>query len=213
VATRPQLLHESERAAVTFTRFAAGSLSCTTSSCFSCHSWSAVTALRPSGLSGLLQLPELSYAVGIVPLVAAFALFRRAMRRRTGEKPLGVWYALIIEGILLSAGANTPLGHVLVDIPLYGGQRLQNRNAVIVDIALAVLLAVFVDVLRPRAAAPGALPDPAADADSGLSFNERLAASCRSASWHSSFSPRTCWVGRSSAASASPVTTRGSPCI
>ena len=169
-------LHESERAAVTFTRFAAGSLSWHDLELFFVPF--LVGGNGTFGLPGYLgsyNLPELSYAVGIVPLVAAFALFRRAMRRRTGEKPLGVWYALIIEGILLSAGANTPLGHVLVDIPLYGGQRLQNRNAVIVDIALAVLLAVFVDVLRPRAAAPGALPDPAADADSGLSFNERLA--------------------------------------
>jgi hypothetical protein len=44
-----------------------------------------------------------------------------------------------------------------------------------VDLALAVLLAVFVDVLRPRARSLGALPDPATEADSGLTFNERLA--------------------------------------
>jgi len=169
-------LHESERAAVTFTRFAAGSLS-----------WHDLELLfvpflvggnGTFGLPGYLgsyNLPELSYAVGIVPLVAAFALFGRAMRQHTGERPLGVWYALIIEGVLLSAGTNTPLGHVLVDIPLYGGQRLQNRNAVIVDLALAVLLAVFVDVLRPRAPGRGAPPDPAPDTGSGLTFSERLA--------------------------------------
>ena len=168
-------LHESERAAVTFTRFAAGSLS-----------WHDLELLfvpflvggnGTFGLPGYLgsyNLPELSYAVGIVPLVAAFALFRRAMRRHTVERPLGVWYALLLEGALLSAGASTPLGHLLMDIPLYGGQRLQNRNAVIVDLALAVLLAVFVDVLKPRAAR-AALSDPVPDTDSGLTRNERLA--------------------------------------
>ena len=168
-------LHESNRAAVTFIRFAAGSLS-----------WHDLELLFVPflvggngtfglpGYQGSYNLPELSYAVGIVPLVAAFALFRRAMRRRTGERPLGVWYALILEGVLLSAGTNTPLGHLLVDIPLYGGQRLQNRNAVIVDLALAVLLAVFVDVLRPRAVARDAVPDPTPDTDPGLTLYERL---------------------------------------
>ena len=169
-------LHESERGAVTFTRFAAGSLS-----------WHDIELLfvpflvggnGTFGLPGYLgsyNLPELSYAVGIVPLVAAFALFGRALHRRRGEKPLGVWYAMIVVGALLSAGSNTPLGHLLVDIPLYGGQRLQNRNAVIVDFALAVLLAIFVDVLRARAVVPGALPDATPDADSGLTFSERVA--------------------------------------
>ncbi len=170
-------LHESERAAVTFTRFAAGSLS-----------WHDLELLfvpflvggnGTFGLPGYLgsyNLPELSYAVGIVPLVAAFALFGRAIRRRKGGTPLGVWYALIIEGVLLSAGGSTPLGHLLVDIPLYGGQRLQNRNAVIVDLALAVLLAVFVDVLRSpiakRRLTRGLTPD---GAGSGLTAAERLA--------------------------------------
>ena len=169
-------LHESERAAVTFTRFAAGSLS-----------WHDLALLFVPflvggngtfglpGFVGSYNLPELSYAVGIVPLVAAFALFKRAMRRGATERPLGVWYALILEGALLSAGASTPLGHILVDIPLYGGQRLQNRNAVIVDLALAVLLAVFVDVLRSPAVSRGALRDPAPKADSGLTRDERLA--------------------------------------
>jgi len=169
-------LHESERAAVTYTRFAAGSLS-----------WHDLELLfvpflvggnGTFGLPGYLgsyNLPELSYAVGIVPLVAAFALFRRAMRRRTGERPLGVWYALIIEGVLLSAGASTPLGHLLADIPLYGGQRLQNRNAVIVDFGLAVLLAVFVDVLRSPTVARRAAPERVPYGDPGLTPNERLA--------------------------------------
>ncbi len=106
-------LHESERGAVTFTRFAAGS--------FSWHDFELlfvpflVGGNGTFGLPGYLgsyNLPELSYAVGIVPLVAAFALFGRAMRRRAGEKPLGVWYALIVESApCYRPAANTPLGH------------------------------------------------------------------------------------------------------
>ena len=169
-------LHESERAAVTFTRFAAGSLT-----------WHDLELLfvpflvggnGTFGLPGFLgsyNLPELSYAVGITPLVAAFALVRRAVRPRGGEKPLGVWYALIIEGALLSAGASTPLGHILVDIPLYGGERLQNRNAVIFDLALAVLLAMFVDVLRSPAVTRRPALDPAPSGEPGLTLSERIA--------------------------------------
>jgi len=141
-------LRESERGANTFIRFAEGSLS-----------WHDLELLFVPfivggngnfGLpryAGSLNLPELSFAVGILPLVAAFALAWRAIGRRPSPTPLGVWYALIVAGAILSAGSNTPLGHVLEAVPLYGGQRLQNRNAVLVDFALAVLLAVFIDVL------------------------------------------------------------------
>ncbi len=98
------------------------------------------------------NLPELTYSVGILPLVAFFVLaVRAATRWRRGDKgaqPLGVWLSLCVVGIVLSLGTNTPLGHLLVHIPLYGGERLQNRNMGIVDLALAVLLALFLDVLR-----------------------------------------------------------------
>ena len=63
------------------------------------------------------------------------------------RRPLGVWYVLVVVGVLLTLGSNTPLGHVLVEIPLYNGQRLQNRNIALVDIALVVLLAFFLDDL------------------------------------------------------------------
>jgi hypothetical protein len=55
-----------------------------------------------------------------------------------------------LVGVLLSLGTTTSLGRLLVRIPLYGGQRLQNRNAVIFDLALAVLLGFFVDDLARR---------------------------------------------------------------
>ena len=100
--------------------------------------------------AGPLNMPEVTYGLGILPLIALFALIPRLRQKVHG---LGVWFVLFVAGALLSAGSNTPLGHVLARIPLYGGQRDQNRNAVICDIALSVLLALFVDTLRPAAGA------------------------------------------------------------
>ena len=168
-------VHESERAAVTFSRFAAGSLTWHDLELFFVPF--LVGGNGNFGLPSFLgsyNLPELSFGVGIVPLVAAFALAKRALGRRAGGRPLGVWYVLIIEGVVLSGG-NTPLGHLLASVPLYGGQRLQSRNAVIVDLGLAVLLAVFVDVLTARVAARGSVPDPPPGTETGLTQNERVA--------------------------------------
>ncbi len=108
--------------------------------------------------AGGYNLPELTIGVGLLALVAASALLPelvaglmgRARGRGSPEqatRPLGVWYVLIVIGVLLTLGTTTPLGHVLVDIPLFGGERLQNRNAEIYDLALCILLAFFTDDL------------------------------------------------------------------
>ncbi len=119
------------------------------------------------------NLPELTLGAGLVALIAAFALLPEALaplarrvrirpRRGTGgtgtggspgaSRPLGRWYATLVVGILLTLGGHTPAGRLLAKLPLFGGQRLQNRNAEIVDLALAVLLAFFLDdVLGTRA--------------------------------------------------------------
>lgn len=103
--------------------------------------------------AGPLNLPEVTYGVGILPLIALFALLPSLLRRRRAgsagaARGLAVWYAMFLVGLVLCTGNKTPLGHLLVRIPLYGGQRDQNRNAAISDFALAVLLAIFVDGLR-----------------------------------------------------------------
>ncbi len=110
---------------------------------------------------GPLNMPEVTYAVGILPLIALFALLpeyvaplssrlRRARSttvRSSASRGLGVWYAMFLIGLVLSTGTSTPLGHLLVHVPLYGGQRDQNRNSAISDFALCALLALFVDRL------------------------------------------------------------------
>ncbi len=65
--------------------------------------------------------------------------------------------------MLLALGGRTPLGHLLIHLPLFGDQRLQSRNILVTDLALAVLLAYWANnplteksrwFLRVRAHAP-----------------------------------------------------------
>jgi len=88
----------------------------------------------------------LSFGVGILPLVAFISLLPVALRRGSRSR-LGVWYVLAITGVILALGINTPFGHVLWHVPLFGAQRLQNRNIAITDFALSVLVAFWADRL------------------------------------------------------------------
>ena len=111
---------------------------------------------------GSYNLPELTIGSGLFALAAVGAylpeLVRRAgrllSRSRPGataseQRPLVVFFVLLVIGVLLSLGTETPLGHLLVHLPLYGGERLQNRNAAIFDFALAALAAYLLDDLLP----------------------------------------------------------------
>ena len=97
------------------------------------------------------NLTEVSGYVGLLPLVAAIALFSTWRRHRPLPDWL-VWEVVAAAGILLALGTNTPLWHVLIHIPLFGGQRLQSRSILVTDLALAILLAYWLDgwVRAPR---------------------------------------------------------------
>jgi len=91
------------------------------------------------------SLAEITGYVGLMPLVAALALLGRVrLHRRLPE--WGIWHAVALVGVLLTLGSNSALGSVLAHLPLFGDQRLQSRNIVIVDFALAVLLAYWADL-------------------------------------------------------------------
>ena len=90
------------------------------------------------------NLAEVTGYVGILPLVAAFALLGRVRLRPRPPEWL-VWHGVAVAGIVLALGGNTPVGDVLAHVPLFSGQRLQSRNILVADLALAVLLAYWAD--------------------------------------------------------------------
>ena len=90
------------------------------------------------------NLTEVTSYVGILPLVAAFALLGR-LRLRPRLPEWAVWHVTALAGVILALGGNTPLGGLLFRIPLFGDQRLQSRNVLVLDLALAVLLAYWAD--------------------------------------------------------------------
>jgi len=181
-------LHQSQRSIGSLTAFGAGSLHWADLGYFLVpFVYGGNGNFHMPNFAGSFNLPELVYGVGMLPLVALFVLSVRALRREASG--VRVWIVMFLVGVVLSAGTNTPLGHLLVHVPLYGGERLQNRNTGISDLALSVLLAIFVDFLQDVATSkqlhrpvgapeapeerggPGALALPAG----GLPLAERLA--------------------------------------
>jgi hypothetical protein len=93
---------------------------------------------------GFYNLTEVTSYIGILPLVATFALLGRLRWRQRPPEWL-VWHLVALAGVALALGGNTPLGAVLYHLPLFGDQRLQSRNIMVLDLALAVLLAYWAD--------------------------------------------------------------------
>lgn len=94
------------------------------------------------------NLAEVTGYVGVLPLVAAVVLAGR-IRLRPRLPEWAVWHGIAVAGIVLALGGRTPLGHLLVHVPFFGDQRLQSRNILVTDLALAVLLAYWAN--QPRA--------------------------------------------------------------
>src|ERR1700722_9489745 len=101
-------------------------------------------SLGQPGFFGFYNLTEVTSYAGILPLVAAFALLGR-LRWRPRPPEWLVWHLMALAGVALALGGNTPLGDVLYRLPLFGDQRLQSRNILVLDLALAVLLAYWAD--------------------------------------------------------------------
>ena len=93
---------------------------------------------------GFYNLTEVTSYVGILPLVAALALLGR-LRWRPRPPDWLVWHVMALAGVALALGGDTPLGDLLYHLPLFGDQRLQSRNILVLDLALAVLLAYWAD--------------------------------------------------------------------
>ena len=143
---------QSQRAAETYHYFASGSLN------------KSLTILGldplllggahgyPISYFGTYNLPEISSYIGIFAVMGLFGLLARRHRQRAKADGWWIWYVIFGVGLLFTWGGFTPFGHVMYEIPLYNRQRLLNRNILVVDLALAVILATWIDAmfLTPR---------------------------------------------------------------
>jgi len=90
------------------------------------------------------NLTEVTGYVGILPLVAAMVLLGR-VRLRSRPPEWIIWHVVALVGVVLALGGNTPAGHLLFHLPFFGDQRLQSRNILVTDLALAILFAYWAD--------------------------------------------------------------------
>ncbi len=106
-------------------------------------------ALHQPGFFANYNLPEVTGYVGVVALCALFAFLTRLTRRGWvgAERDLTLVVALLVVGLFATWGNFTPVGHLFRALPLFGSTRLQSRNVALVDLALAVLLAWWLDRL------------------------------------------------------------------
>ena len=105
----------------------------------------------PGTYAGPYNFPEVTSYMGILALIAACSLFLRRFRTRPEARHWWVWYVIAGVGLLSALGGQTPFGHVLFLIPGLNDERLLNRNLLLVDFALAVLVAWWVHVLLDTA--------------------------------------------------------------
>lgn len=123
-----------------------------------------------SSYFGAYNFPEVTSYVGILALIAAFALLTRRWRRRPEASRWWIWYVVLVLSLVAAWGGDTPFGHVLFLIPGIKSERLLNRSLLGVDFALATLLAWWVHMVvadRARARAAGVGPEAAGTATSG----------------------------------------------
>ena len=101
--------------------------------------------LGESGFFSQYNLPEVGIYLGLLPLIALVTLLHPRWPSRIAPRDRLTWYVVGTFGYLLALGTNTPLEHLFNQIPLYGHQRLQSRNMIIVATAISVLFAGWLD--------------------------------------------------------------------
>jgi len=151
-------LGQSQRSASTYGFFTSGSLPIRTVS-LAVSPFVLGTNQSAAPYVGEYNFPEVTSYLGIVSLIAAFALFGARWRHRPEARHWWVWYVVMAVGLLSALGSQTPFGHLLYVIPGVNAQRLLNRNLLLVDFSLAMLAAWFVHLLlESRPAVEGPAP-------------------------------------------------------
>jgi hypothetical protein len=93
---------------------------------------------------GTYSLTEVTAYVGLLPLAGALALLGQ-LRRRRPLPDWPVWHVVAVLGVLLALGTHTPAWHLFEAVPLSGAERLPSRDLMVLDLALAVLFAYWVE--------------------------------------------------------------------
>jgi hypothetical protein len=101
--------------------------------------------LGETGFFSQYNLPEVEIYLGLLPLIAIVTLLHPRWPSKLAPRDRLTWYVVGTFGYLLALGSNTPLERFFNRIPLYGHQRLQSRNMVIVATAISVLFAGWLD--------------------------------------------------------------------
>ena len=94
---------------------------------------------------GQYNLPEVGIYLGVLPLIALLTLLHPRWPSRLAARDRLTWYVVGVFGFVLALGSNTPLERFFNAVPLYGHQRLQSRNMIIVATAVSVLFAGWID--------------------------------------------------------------------
>ncbi len=98
------------------------------------------------------NLAEVTGYVGVVALVAVAAYLARLTRRgwRGASRDATLYVVILVVGLFATWGDYTPLGHIFRQIPLFASTRLQSRNVILVDLALCVFLAWWLERVVER---------------------------------------------------------------
>ncbi len=113
---------------------------------------------EPGYYAGPYNFPEVTSYVGILALIAACVLLVRRWRTRPQARHWQVWYVILLVGLVSALGNQTYVGHVLYLVPGLNSQRLLNRNLLLVDCSLAVLLAWWSHLVLTTGDAGSAAP-------------------------------------------------------
>ncbi|HEX3981472.1 MAG TPA: hypothetical protein VHW93_09610, partial [Acidimicrobiales bacterium] len=143
-------LSQSQRASTSYTFFTSGSLNSRLLALVASPFALGTNQGWPATYAGTYNFPEVTSYVGILALIAAFSLCLRRWRTRPEWARWRVWYAILAVGVLSSLGGQTPFARLMYLIPGVRSERLLNRNLLLVDMALAVLLAWWVHLILER---------------------------------------------------------------
>jgi hypothetical protein len=141
---------QSERSTRTYAYFTSGTLPVRSLSLLVAPFGAGTNQAVTGSFAGEYNFPEVTSYLGILALIAACSLFAARWRRRPESRQWWIWYVIGTIGALAALGSHTPFDHLLYLIPGVNAQRLLNRNLLLVDFSLAVLLAWWVHVFLDR---------------------------------------------------------------